>query len=131
MEELEDVAVCQATKTPRSEDQTMFMKSVTDKRFGSGTATHLGWYPTLFYDCGEDSCERDVLVTDVHTDWPSVAQDDPGCPVFGSYEFVTPIDQRLTDEEFEPKLPWMRAPRWAEQSYLCSAFADASSDEEN
>ncbi|KAL4170522.1 hypothetical protein KRP22_008631 [Phytophthora ramorum] len=92
MEELEDVAVCQATKTPLSEDQTMFMKSVTDKRFGSGTATYLGW---------------------------------------PSYEFVTPIDQRLTDEEFEAKLPWMRAPQWAEKSYLCSAFGDASSDEEN
>ncbi|KAL4127731.1 hypothetical protein PRIC2_006730 [Phytophthora ramorum] len=48
-----------------------------------------------------------------------------------SYEFVTPIDQRLTDEEFEAKLPWMRAPQWAEKSYLCSAFGDASSDEEN
>ncbi|KAL4099314.1 hypothetical protein PRIC1_007154 [Phytophthora ramorum] len=78
MEELEDVA---ATKTPLSEDETMFMKSAMDKR--------------------------------------------------PSYEFVTPIDQRLTDEEFEAKLPWMRAPQWAEKSYLCSAFGDASSDEEN
>ncbi|RLN71909.1 hypothetical protein BBJ28_00025555 [Nothophytophthora sp. Chile5] len=113
-----------------------------EERFGSGGSRYCGWYPGLFYESREDSGNRDVLVVDVHTDTPSVEHGDPGGvlhlgvgdplmaffvvnnamyagPVFSSYELVTPIDTRLTDEEFQAKLPTLRAPLWARQSYLC------------
>lgn len=34
-------------------------------------------------------------------------------PVLSSYEFITPIDKRLSDAEFEQQLPQVRAPLWA------------------
>ncbi|KAG7387792.1 hypothetical protein PHYPSEUDO_013691 [Phytophthora pseudosyringae] len=140
---LGDIAECQATKKLLDEDQVTFMKSVMERTSGSGRTEYGGWYPKLFYDCLMDSCKRDVLVVDVHTDCPSPAHNDPGGvlhlgvgdpvvgffivndvmyagPLFSSYEFMTRIDQRLTDKVFKAKLPSMQAPRWAQQSYLCS-----------
>ncbi|KAL3662188.1 hypothetical protein V7S43_012987 [Phytophthora oleae] len=40
-------------------------------------------------------------------------------PVFSSYEFLTSSDKRLTDGEFERKLPAMEMPEWQHRSYLC------------
>ncbi|RLN93150.1 hypothetical protein BBJ28_00013355 [Nothophytophthora sp. Chile5] len=143
MTSLEEIAVCQAESRPLSDPQVAFVKTVMEERFGSGSTQYSGWYPSLFYDSREDSGKRDVLVVDVHTDSPSVEHGDPGGvlhlgvgdplvgffvvnnvmyagPVFSSYEFVTPIDARLTDDEFQERLPTIRAPHWARRSYLSS-----------
>ncbi|RLN55533.1 hypothetical protein BBJ28_00002767 [Nothophytophthora sp. Chile5] len=143
MTSLEEIAVCQAESRPLSEPQVAFVKTVMEERFGSGSTQYSGWYPSLFYESSEDSGKRDVLVVDVHTDSPSVEHGDPGGvlhlgvgdplvgffvvnnvmyagPVFSSYEFVTPIDMRLTDDEFKERLPTIRAPHWARRSYLSS-----------
>ncbi|DBA00891.1 TPA: hypothetical protein N0F65_006091 [Lagenidium giganteum] len=108
----------------------------------SGECKYSSWYPELFYQSTSDSGKRDVLVVDIHTDTPSVEDDDPGGvlnwgvgdvhfgffivdgityagPLFGSYEFVTPINERLTDKEFESKLPDMISPEWTTESFLC------------
>ncbi|KAJ8530361.1 hypothetical protein ON010_g14550 [Phytophthora cinnamomi] len=141
MEILEDISIRQATHEQLTDKEVEFMKSVMEERRGSGGTQYNGWYPRLFYKSRQDSGERDVLVVDVHTDSRSVEHGDPGCvlhlgvgdpvvaffvvndvvyagPVFSSYEFLKPIDVRLTDEEFQAKLPLMRAPQWAQQSYL-------------
>ncbi|KAE9297528.1 hypothetical protein PF008_g23720 [Phytophthora fragariae] len=138
---LEDISVCQATHKKLNDENLEFMKSVMEEKRGSGGSQYNGWYPKLFYESRQDSGKRDVLVVDVHTDSPSVEHGDPGCvlhlgvgdpvvaffvvnnvvyagPVSSSYEFMEPTDVRLTDEEFQSKLPSMRPPQWAEQSYL-------------
>jgi hypothetical protein len=141
MQTIEEIAVCQADKTPLSELQTSFLKTVMEERFGSGGSRYCGWYPGLFFESREDSSKSDVIVADAHTDCASTVHRDPGGvlhlgvgnplmgffvvdnvmyagPVFSSYEFVTRIDQRLTDAEFERKLPSIRMPQWAYQTYL-------------
>ncbi|KAG2785708.1 hypothetical protein PC129_g15520 [Phytophthora cactorum] len=150
MEILGEIAERKANKQELDEDQVTFMNSVMERTPGSGLTKYGGWYPKLFYDCRMDSCKRDVLVVDVHTKYPSREHGDAGGvlhlgvgdpvvgfiivdevmyagPLFSSYEFMTPIDQRLTDKEFKAKLPSMRVPGWTEQSYLCCI--DVSSDE--
>ncbi|KAG1711403.1 hypothetical protein DVH05_008655 [Phytophthora capsici] len=143
METLEDIAVLQSSGEELNEDQVTFMKSIIEKSRSSGTPNFSGWYPSLFYGSTSKSCSRDVLVVDVHTD-----SMDPGHvlhlgvgdpvvgffivndvmyagPLFSSYEFTTPIGQRLTDEEFkEKKLPWLESPHWALQSFLCRCGDD-------
>ncbi|RLN91997.1 hypothetical protein BBJ28_00006820 [Nothophytophthora sp. Chile5] len=141
MQSLEAIAVSQAESAPLSETQVNFVKTVMEERFGSGGSRYCGWYPRLFYKHPKDSGKRDVLVVDVHTDVPSIEHGDPGGvlhlgvgdpltgffivnnvmyagPVFSSYEFVTPVDERWTDDEFQEKLPALSAPQWARQSYL-------------
>ncbi|DBA04947.1 TPA: hypothetical protein N0F65_006949, partial [Lagenidium giganteum] len=141
--ELEAISLVQQQKQPLTDDQTKFLKRVMEENHGSDRSRYLGWYPKLFYQSAEDSGKRDVLVVDVHTDAPSKAHGDPGGilhwgvgdvnfglfivdgityagPVFSNYEFVTPVDQRLTDEEFEGQLPGMVSPKWATESFLCS-----------
>ncbi|KAG3201794.1 hypothetical protein PC128_g3661 [Phytophthora cactorum] len=142
MQSIEEIAVIQAKHQPLSENQVNFMKTVMEERFGSGGSRYCGWYPGLFFESREDSGKSDVIVADVHTDSPSAEHGDKGGvlhlgvgnplmaffvvnkvmyagPVFSSYEFVTPIDERLTDNEFKTKLPTMQMPDWARQSYLC------------
>ncbi|KAG7378250.1 hypothetical protein PHYPSEUDO_010314 [Phytophthora pseudosyringae] len=142
MHSIEEIAMFQAEHKPLSGDQVNFLKTVMEERFGSGGSKYCGWYPGLFFESREDSGKSDVIVADVHTDSPSTVHGDPGGvlhlgvghpmtaffavdnvmyagPVFSSYEFVTPIDERLADDEFERKLPTMQMPRWAHQSYLC------------
>jgi hypothetical protein len=143
MQSLEEIAIRQVQKQPLSEEQTTFIKTVMEKVYGSGEPKYLGWYPKLFYTRREDSGERDVLVVDVHTDVPSEEHGDPGGvlhlgvgdvhfgffivdnvmysgPVFSSYEFVTDINKRLTDDEFRERLESKGAspPDWALSSYL-------------
>ncbi|ETI34158.1 hypothetical protein F443_19289 [Phytophthora nicotianae P1569] len=142
MQSIEEIAVLQAEHRPLSESQVNFLRTVMEERFGSGGSRYCGWYPGLFFESREDSGKSDVIVADVHTDSPSTIHGDKGGvlhlgvgnplmaffvvdkvmyagPVFSSYEFVTPIDERLTDNEFKSKLPSMRMPDWAHQSYLC------------
>ncbi|KAL3674614.1 hypothetical protein V7S43_000557 [Phytophthora oleae] len=142
MQLIEEIARLQANHQPLLDDQVNFLKTVMEERFGSGGSRYCGWYPGLFYESREDSGKSDVIVADVHTDSPSSVHRDPGGvlhlgvgnplmaffvvdntmfagPVFSSYELVTPIDKRLTDEEFKRKLPAMRMPEWAHRSYLC------------
>ncbi|KAG1685757.1 hypothetical protein DVH05_007751 [Phytophthora capsici] len=142
MQSIEEIASLQAEHKPLSDDQVNFLKTVMEERFGSGGSKYCGWYPGLFFKSRQDSGKSDVIVADIQTDSPSPVHMDPGGilhlgvghplmaffvvdntmfagPVFSSYEFVTPIDNRLTDEEFERKLPGMRMPEWAHRSYLC------------
>jgi hypothetical protein len=149
MKKLEDIAIRQASKKKLSEGQVRFMKSVMEESHGSGASKYRGWYPQLFFESPQDSGKRDVLVVDVHTDSPSIEHRDPGGvlhlgvgdplvaffvvdgvayagPVFSSYEFLTSIDTRLTDQEFEKRLPATSAPRWALQSFLCGERSNNS-----
>ncbi|KAK1947333.1 hypothetical protein P3T76_001343 [Phytophthora citrophthora] len=142
MQSVEEIASLQVEHKPLSDGQVNFLKTVMEERFVSGGSKYCGWYPGLFYESREDAGKSDVIVADVHTDSPSTEHMDPGGilhlgvgnplvaffvvdntmfagPVFSSYEFVTPIDKRLTDEEFERKLPAMQMPEWASGSYLC------------
>jgi hypothetical protein len=142
MESIGDIALAQAEHRELSEQQVSFLKTVMEERFGSGATRYLGWYPRLFYTHREDSGKQDALVVDVHTDVPSVEHDDPGGilhlgvgniltgffvvnnamyagPLFSCYEFVTSIDERLTDEEFEHQFPSVSVPEWAKRSFLC------------
>ncbi|TMW64938.1 hypothetical protein Poli38472_009105 [Pythium oligandrum] len=142
MATLKDIAQCQVDKKHLDEEQEHFVKTVMEERFGSGGSRYMGWYPSLFYTSRQDSGKEDHLVADVHTDTPSVEHGDVGgvlhvgvgdvnCgffvvdktmyagPVFSSYEFVTPINERLTDEEFSTRLPQLAPPDWARNSYLC------------
>ncbi|GAB9476212.1 hypothetical protein Gpo141_00013281, partial [Globisporangium polare] len=149
MTKLEAIAQCQRSKQPLSEEQADFIKTVMEERHGSGATRYAGWYPKLFYDSREDSGKRDALVVDVHTDSPSIEHNDPGGvlhlavgdvhfgffivdsvmysgPVFSSYEFLTPIDERLTDDEFKARVDdktsaVLSPPEWALASYLCGA----------
>ncbi|KAK1944382.1 hypothetical protein P3T76_004294 [Phytophthora citrophthora] len=141
MKFIEEIASLQAHHQPLCETQVDFLKTVMEERFGSGGSKYVGWYPRLFFESREDSGKSDVIVVDVHTDSPSSVDTDSGGvlhlgvgnplmaffvvdktifagPVFSSYEFLTPSDQRLTDEEFEHKLPAMEMPQWQHQSYL-------------
>ncbi|GMF13824.1 unnamed protein product [Phytophthora lilii] len=136
------IAVCQAKLAPLSDEQVGFLKAVMEERFGSSGLRYCGWYPGLFYESREDSGKSDVIVADIHTDSPSAEHCDPGGvphvgvgnpmmaffvvnramyagPVFSSYEFVTPIDERWTDEDFERMLTRLPMPEWARLSFLC------------
>ncbi|TYZ66358.1 hypothetical protein PybrP1_006955, partial [[Pythium] brassicae (nom. inval.)] len=148
MTTLEEIARRQALKQPLSDEQTNFVKTVMEERFGSGETRYAGWYPQLFYTKPEDAGERDVLVADVHTDAPSVEHGDPfggvlhvgvgdvhfgffavdgavySGPVFSSYEFVTPTaSERLDDDAFKDRLADAAkapsTPDWALRSFLC------------
>ncbi|CAD7701135.1 unnamed protein product [Ostreobium quekettii] len=56
---------------PMNKAETEFLKKVVRKDFGgSGPPRYNGWYCGLFYKSAEDSCERDVIVADVHTQPP-------------------------------------------------------------
>lgn len=148
MRTLEEIATRQAQKQPLSDEQTDFVKTVMEERFGSGATKYAGWYPQLFYTRHEDAGERDVLVADVHTDVPSVEHGDPlggvlhvgvgdvhfgffavdgavySGPVFSSYEVVTAsASERLDDDAFKDRLAdtgnALSAPDWALGSFLC------------
>lgn len=150
MESIGDIAVAQAESRALNEQQVSFLKTVMEERFGSGATRYLGWYPQLFYTHPKDSGKQDVLVVDVHTDIPSVEHGDSGGivhlgvgsvltgffvvnnamyagPLFSCYEFVTPIDERLTDEEFEDQLPSVSPPDWAKRSFLCEGSSPLQS----
>ncbi|ETN17642.1 hypothetical protein PPTG_05391 [Phytophthora nicotianae INRA-310] len=148
METIEEIALLQTSNEELSYEQVRFMKSVMEKSsFGSGETKYNGWYPQLFYGSPKDAGNRDVLVVDVHTDIPSVEHGDPGSilhlgvgdpivaffvvnevmyagPVFTSYEFLTPVDKRLSDEDFQAELSTVRASGWAQRSYLCNSNND-------
>ncbi|GLD93621.1 hypothetical protein PINS_up002213 [Pythium insidiosum] len=141
MSNLAAIAECQATDRPLSDEQVDFVKTVIEERHGSGGTRYLGWYPSLFLANREDSGKEDHIVADVHTDVPSIEHRDPGGilhlgvgnvhfgyfvvdktmyagPVFSSYEFVTPINARLTDDEFSEKLSSIEMPSWAIDSFV-------------
>jgi hypothetical protein len=136
-----DISTAQSKQQELSAEQVEFLKCVMEESHGSGASRFLGWYPSLFYTKREDSAKRDVLVADVHTDTPSVEHGDDGGvlhmgvgdvnlamvvvddalyagPVFSHYELITPINERLTDAEFSKRLPSLRAPQWARESFL-------------
>lgn len=143
MKTLEEITRLQSKNDPLTEDQVDFLKTVMEERFGSGGSRYLGWYPRLFYTRREDSGKRDVLAVDVHTDIPSIEHQDPGSvlhwgvgdvdlgyfsvnnvlyagPVLSSYEFLRPINDRWTDQDFEANVKSVSSPQWALDSFLCT-----------
>lgn len=121
--------------------QAAFLENTIERwRDYVGVRTYTGWYPKLFFlgDNGKintagapdfhDCIRPDFLVTDVHTDFPSFPDGDPGAvlqqgvgrvnlmmiavdngpdrmvfagPVFSHYEFTVPDGTRLTDEAWK------------------------------
>ncbi|DBA04924.1 TPA: hypothetical protein N0F65_006926 [Lagenidium giganteum] len=142
METLEEITLAQQQQNELSEKQVRFLKDIVEIHSGSGPVRYNGWYPKLFLKAPLDSDERDVIAVDVHTDSPSIEHGDPGGilhwgvgdvflgvfvvnnavyagPVLSHYEFVMPKNQRLTDKEFEQRLPVTPSPVWATDSFLC------------
>lgn len=122
-----------------SQDDNDFLKSVVEivDLHYAGQLKLSGWYPELFYrniekviyeDADHPSLERDLLITDVHTDFPDTQVGDPGgivheavgtpqymfinidhgdChriyigPVYSYFETFEDLNVRKTDEEWE------------------------------
>lgn len=143
MKTLDEITRLQSKNDPLTNDQVDFLRTVMEERFGSGGSRYLGWYPRLFYTRREDSGKRDVLAVDVHTDIPSIEHQDPGSvlhwgvgdvdlgffsvnkvlyagPVFSSFEFLRPISDRWTDQEFAANIQTVSSPQWALDSFLCA-----------
>eukprot|EP00479_Gromia_sphaerica_P009863 TRINITY_DN4305_c0_g1_i2.p1 TRINITY_DN4305_c0_g1~~TRINITY_DN4305_c0_g1_i2.p1 ORF type:complete len:232 (-),score=35.03 TRINITY_DN4305_c0_g1_i2:169-864(-) len=122
MKVLEKISIRQIKNEKLSEDQTYFLKTVMEARYGSGGTRYLGWYPKLFLRDREDSGRWDPLVADVFTNPPSDMHGDPGSvlhqavgnvfncllsvqlgdkvgvyagPVYGYYEFQTENDKTI------------------------------------
>lgn len=139
MKTLQVIAEQQATKdTLLTPEQQHFLKTLME----DGSARSRGWYPQLFYESDADCNQRDAIVVDVHTDLPSFKQRDPGAvlhwgvgdvnlgyfivenvmyagPVFSSYEFTRPIDERWSDAQFEANIDDLPPPRWAMDAFQC------------
>lgn len=136
MKKLQEIAGLQAKSELLTPEQQHFLKTVVKDGHAEG------WYPQLYYE-GKRGCnKRDAVVVDVHTDLPSFEHRDPGAvlhwgvgdinlgyfivdnvmyagPVFSSYEFTRPIDERWSDTQFEVNIEDVPPPRWAMNSFLC------------
>jgi hypothetical protein len=102
--------------------ERLFIKKTVDMRGGgSGPPRYDGWYPNLFFDRSECSAWVPV-VADVHTDPESASCLEVGVgdamlgviaidndkdhmvyvgPLYSYYEFQQPVQQRLTDPEWQ------------------------------
>jgi hypothetical protein len=132
------IAQRELDREPLLPTQAAFLENTIERmRDYAGVRSYTGWYPKLFFlgDNGKintasapefhDCIRPDFIVTDVHTDGPSVIDGDPGAvlhegvgrvnlmmiavdngpdrmvfagPVFSHYEFNAPHGTRLTDE---------------------------------
>ena len=112
-------------------DDKWYLENVVEIQIGYLGVTYNGWYPGLFYEARRDSDKWDALITDVQTTLP---RDDFGYaghvyhqgvgninlmviaieneedhvvylgPTFSHYEFFSPINERLTDEQWQLEL---------------------------
>jgi hypothetical protein len=119
-----------------TKEETKFLQDVVVRGGGSGKPPVSGWYPELFIKRStiqdqDDAHKWVALVTDVHTDPPSLPAGDPGCvlhqavgnvdaliiavdngkdrmvyvgPVFSHYEFEAPNAVRKTNGEWHEAL---------------------------
>lgn len=132
------IAQRELERQPLLPTQAAFLENTIERVVDyMGVRSYTGWYPKLFFmgDNGKiasasapdfhDCIRPDFIVTDVHTDGPSVIDGDPGAvlhegvgrvnlmmiavdngpdrmvfagPVFSHYEFNAPHGTRLTDE---------------------------------
>ena len=68
---LSAIAHKERTDKPLADAETAFLRKIVRmEEYGSGQALYDGWYCQLFYKSGEDSCEEDIIVADVHTNPP-------------------------------------------------------------
>ncbi|MCP4109753.1 MAG: DUF3160 domain-containing protein [Desulfobacteraceae bacterium] len=123
---LRGIAEKELAQETLSSEETTFLQNLIEIQLNYvGEKTYSGWYPGLFYKERKDSERPDPIVTDVHTDYPSLG--DPGCilhegvgnvfllmiaadngddqmvfagPVMSHYEFTEPIDSRKSDSEW-------------------------------
>ncbi len=123
---LESLARKELAAEPFSEEDAAWLKKVIDARGGgSGGPRYDGWYCDLFYRGGKRAAEWDPTVVDVHTDPNSreVLEEGVGdCnflvvavdheddrmiyvgPAYSYYEFRQPVENRLTDVEWQEML---------------------------
>jgi hypothetical protein len=137
---LRAIAEKQAARTELSNEETEFLQQIVVRSGMCGAPPISGWYPQLFArrgDMTDDAQKWTALVTDVHTDPSDPLVGDPGCvlhegvgnveflviaidngedrvmyagPVFSHYEFEAPVDQRLTNDEWQDRLRRGEAP---------------------
>lgn len=171
---LKGIATKELLQQPLSDDENRFLRSLVevDKTY-AGTILWTGWYPRLFYRSNDGLDPRmiqggssggevydsrpvhdvdleDIIVADVHTDYPDLIAGDPGCvlhegigrpymlliaidngpdrmmyagPVFSHFEFVTPFGTRLNDAEWKERLSrdQPQHPEWTRE-YLVPAI---------
>ena len=123
---LERLARKELAAEPFSAEDQAWLKKVIDIRGGgSGRPQYDGWYCQLFYGGGHRAAEWDPTVVDVHTDPNSrevleegvgdcnfllVAVDNEDDrmiyvgPAYSYYEFRQPVENRLTDVEWQEML---------------------------
>lgn len=149
------IATKELTQQPSSEDENRFQRSLgeLDTTY-AGTILWTFWYAGAFYRSNEGQAPRliqsgqsggqfydsrpvhdvdleDIIVADVHTDYPSQFSGDRGCvlheglhrhyipliavdsgrdrmtyagPVFGRFEFITPFGVRFSAAEWKARL---------------------------
>jgi len=135
---LETLARKELKAEPFTEQEKAFVKKTIDRRGGgSGPPRYDGWYCDLFYD-RQECAKWDPIIADVHTDPASgkclevgvgdvnmgvIAIDNEKDravyvgPLFSYYEFRHPVNDRLTDQQWQQmistgKIP--ARPRWVE-----------------
>ena len=137
--QLAEIVQVQNRRQPLSKGQQHFLENMVEIMVDYvGIRTYSGWYPRLYYremqgQGGTHPCDLwDPLVTDVHTDFPSAPDGDPGTilheavgspammlisidcaerrvyagPVFTYYEFTSGPGNfdRMTDEDWKETL---------------------------
>ena len=130
MKKLKILAEKELNKTPFSDDEVEWLKSMLFQESGSGIPPYSGWYTQLFYDAW-DAAEGDFTVVDIHTQptdefgnvvgkvlHAGVGEINLGVfittspnsnslptsyvgPVMSYYEKITDSFKRLTDQEWE------------------------------
>jgi hypothetical protein len=126
MTRLETMATKELRAQPFTREETEFVQKTIDRRGGRGSGgppTYSGWYPSLIY--GGSPADSEPIVSDVHSDPTNgqvlqvatgdvqflVVAVDNGPhraayvgPSYSYYEFLGPIERRMTDEEWRAKL---------------------------
>ncbi|MBD1868783.1 DUF3160 domain-containing protein [Cyanobacteria bacterium FACHB-471] len=130
---LKELAQKELAQEEFTETDVQFLRKIVEIiHRGSGDPTYSGWYFSLFYQGYEDSKKWDVIVADMHTDFPNPdGSGDPGCvlhqgvgnvdllmiavdsghnkmiyagPVLSHYEFEMPTGSRKSDSEWQEDL---------------------------
>ncbi len=150
---LQGIAEAELEQRPLDPAQTAFLENTIEQVLTYfGDRQYNGWYPLMFYRGAEgvfprvlsdqkppdhESVQGDMLVADVHTDYYSEPDGDPGAvlheavglmhlmiiavdngpdrmvyggPVFSHYEFLEPSGVRLTDEQWRARVEAGSAP---------------------
>jgi len=129
--QLEKLAGKELQAEPFSDEEQVFLKKLIDRRGGgSGPPQYDGWYCELFYN--RAGCSKwEPTIVDVHTDPESESCLEVGIgdvnfgliaidneqdravyagPLFSYYEFRHPVDQRLTDSQWQEMIALGRTP---------------------